>query len=82
MPTLPTAPSLIMWGTTAANNIYRLSYKMGSKYPQKWTIISRKKLIPDYNPYALYFGKYLFTALRFYLYSIEEFANTMGIILD
>ena len=36
--TLPTAPSLIMWGTTAANNIYR----MGSKYGKYF----KKKIIP------------------------------------
>ena len=44
--TLPTAPSSIMWGTTAANNIYRVFLKMGSKHPQQWIFISRRKLIP------------------------------------
>ena len=37
-PPAATAPSLIMWGgTIAANNIYRVFLKMGSKYLEKWT---------------------------------------------
>ena len=36
-PAAATAPSLIMWGgTIAANNIYRVFLKMGSKYLEKW----------------------------------------------
>ena len=38
LPPAATAPSLIMWGgTIAANNIYRVFLKMGSKYLEKWT---------------------------------------------